>query len=187
MKEIWQRRLDAAFDGYFGMSKVLQRDMEVLLNGDDGSESSHRNFIRAAASLIEGYTHCFREMCEVGLETGPGTLSEKEVFVLKNERSFSSADRVKYTLRGTYKMFQFPSVPEFSGRGWEGAQALLDKRDALMHPKSVEDLSVSEKQWLPIHDGAVWLFKQLFGFMAQLATAHGIQQTSRANAGDPIG
>ncbi|HEY4369064.1 MAG TPA: hypothetical protein VGN07_17655 [Steroidobacteraceae bacterium] len=187
MNEIWQQRLDSAFDKYFAMSKILQRDMEALLSNDDESESSRRNFIRAAASLIEGYAHCFREMCAVGLETGPGALTAKEENVLKDERGFGSIDRIKYTLRGTYRMFQLPSPPEFSDRGWVDAQALLKKRDALMHPKSVEDLSISEQQWLGLHSGAVWVLAQLFGFMAQLAIAHGTQQTLPADAGNPRG
>lgn len=173
MKAIWQQRLDAAFDKYFAMSRLLQDDVEALLRDEDDSQSSRRNFVRAAASLIEGYAQCFREMAEVGLETGAGPLSAKEIAVLRDERGFGSADRVKYTLRATYKLFQLPEVPQFSEQGWSDAQTLLEKRDSLMHPKTVNDLAVSDQSWERIHNGAVWLFAQLFGFMEQLAKAHG--------------
>ncbi len=173
MKSDWQRRLDAAFYKYFAMSTLLQNDVEALLKDDDDSQSSRRNFICASASLIEGYAHCFRAMCEVGVETRAGPLDAKEVLVIRDERAFGAADRVKYTLRATYKLFQLPAVPQFSQQGWSDAQALLDKRDSLMHPKNVGDLAVGDEAWQRIHKGAVWLFGELFGFMSQLAKVHG--------------
>ena len=86
--------MDAAFDKYFAMSNILQDDIAVLLDVKDDSQSSRRNFIRAAAALIEGYAHCFREMCEVGVATGAGPLKSKEVQVIQAERSFDSAERI---------------------------------------------------------------------------------------------
>jgi hypothetical protein len=174
MKEKWQLQLDAAFDKYFVMSRLLQQDLEELLAHDEDTQSSRRNFIRAAASLVEGYTACFREMCQVGLETGPGSLSRNEEAVLKNERLYGSAERTKLTIRATFKMFQLPSVPDFGTKEWLQALRFLDKRDRLMHPKSVDDLDVSDSSWSDIYGGSVWLLQQLFGFMSQLARVHGI-------------
>jgi hypothetical protein len=173
MNEAWQQRLDAAFTKYFAMSKVLGADINALLDTVDDSESARRNFVRAATALAEGYAHCFREMCAVGLETGAGPLTSKEVQVLKEEHGFSAADRIKYTLRGTYKLFQLPDSPQFSESGWQDAQFMIEKRDALMHPKSVDDLALNNKVWDQSHRGAVWLFDQLFGFMSKLAKVHG--------------
>jgi hypothetical protein len=165
--------MDTAFDRYFEMSNILQDDIGALLDANDDSQSSRRNFIRAAAALTEGYAHCFREMCEVGVATGAGPLTSKELQVIQSERLFDSAERIKLTLRAAYKSFQLPSVPEFRGKGWQRAQSLLEKRDRLMHPKSVEDLEVPDVLWADIHDGTKWLFRQLFGFMEQLALVHG--------------
>jgi hypothetical protein len=165
--------MDAAFDKYFAMSNILQDDIEVLLDVKDDSQNSRRNFIRAAAALIEGYAHCFREMCELGVATGAGPLTSKEVQVIQAERSFDSAERIKLTLRAAYKSFQLPSVPEFGDEGWQHAQILIEKRDRLMHPKSVKDLEVPDALWADIHEGTKWLFRQLFGFMEQLAIVHG--------------
>jgi len=173
METSWQQRLDAAFDKYFAMSNLLQDDIEALLDVKDDSQNSRRNFIRAAAALIEGYAHCFREMCEVGVGTGAGPLTSKEVQVIQAERSFDSAERIKLTLRAAYKLFQLLSVPEFGDQGWHHAQTLIEKRDRLMHPKSIEDLEVPDDLWDDVHKGTVWLFRQLFGFMEQLAIVHG--------------
>jgi hypothetical protein len=173
MKAKWQAQMDAAFESYFAMSAALQEDVEAILRIDDDSQSYRRNFIRAACSLIEGYGHCFRTICAIGLETGPGRLSEKEVTALKDERSFGSADRTRLTLRAAFRMLELPRSPQFGDPGWSKAKALLRKRDALRHPKSAEDLVVSDASWSDIFEGAQWLFAQLFSFIEQLATKHG--------------
>jgi hypothetical protein len=105
---------------------------------------------------------------------GRELLSIEEVQVIQAERSFDSAERIKLTLRAAYKSFQLPSVPEFGDEGWQHAQTLIEKRDRLMHPKSVEDLEVPDALWADIHEGTKWLFRQLFGFMEQLAIVHGL-------------
>jgi hypothetical protein len=162
------------------MSELLQSDMEALLAGDSKSQSLRRNFVRAACSLIEGYAHCFREMCQVGLATGPGSLSADEAKVLTDERAFGSTDRVKLTVRAIFRLFELPKTPDFSERGWLQAQQLFNKRHRLMHPKSVEDLAVSDEQWDTLYDGATWIFRQLFSFMSELARVPGTGEVPAA-------
>jgi hypothetical protein len=173
MKQHPQARMDAAFDRYLAMSDALQDDVEAILTADDGSQSHRRNLIRAASALVEGYGSCFREICAIGLETGPGNLNSREVRALEDERSLGSADRTKLTLRAAYKMLQLPRPPKFGDPGWPKAKKLLKKRDALMHPKTVQDLSVPDEEWDEINEGVRWLFAQLFGLVKQLAEKHG--------------
>jgi len=173
MKEQWQLRMDAAFDRYFAMSNALQDDVGAILRTGDGSQSFRRNFVRAACALGEGYASCFREICGIGLETGPGDLTANEVKALRDERALDSVERTKFTLRAAYKMLQLPELPNFGDVGWVNAQVLLSKRDCLMHPKSMDDLTVSDAQWDEIYEGARWLFVQLFGLIDQLRVKHG--------------
>ncbi|MGH8626198.1 MAG: hypothetical protein ACREYC_13340 [Gammaproteobacteria bacterium] len=42
-------------DNYFGLSPILLEDMNALLDEENDSQPGRRNFIRASASLIEGY------------------------------------------------------------------------------------------------------------------------------------
>jgi hypothetical protein len=113
-------------------------------------------------------------MWQVGLETGPGTLSADDVKALTDERGLGANDRTKFTIRGTYKLFDLPHAPDFSERGWQHAQTLLAKRDQLMHPKSLSDFAVSDAEWETIYEGTTWLFSPLLGFIGQLAQAHGV-------------
>jgi len=77
MKENWQLQLDNTFDKYLAMSKLLQ-NFEELFAHDEDTQSARYNFIHAAAFMVEGYTAWFMEMCQVGLETGPGSLLRDE-------------------------------------------------------------------------------------------------------------
>ena len=165
--------MDAAFDRYFAMSDALRNDLEAILGSEDESQSFRRNFVRVTCALGEGYASCFREICAIGLETGPGDLSTREVKALQDERSLDSIERAKFTLRAAYKMLQLPSPPDFGDRGWASAQTLLLKRDGLMHPKSMDDLTISDSQWEAVHEGARWLLTQLFGLVEQLQRKYG--------------
>lgn len=176
VREQWQKQMDDAFDNYFAVSEALKADVTALLREDLLDQSPRRNFIRAAAALMEGYAHCFRCLCQVGIASGPGQLSKKEFQVLRNEKDFSSSQRLKLTLRATYKLFELSSAPDFGDSSWENTQLLLDKRDKVMHPKSAKDIEVSDELWILIHEGAVWGFTQLFGFIEKLAREHGTLQ-----------
>jgi hypothetical protein len=172
MKEQWQVQMDAAFDRYFEMSAVLKNDLASILDSDDGSQSFRRNFVRAACALSEGHLSCFRGICAIGLETGPGDLTADEVKALQDERAMTASDRTKFTLRATYKMLKLPDSPSFSDSGWASAQLLLTKRDVLMHPKCMSHLLVADGEWGKIKEGTQWLFAKLFGVVIQLARVH---------------
>jgi hypothetical protein len=181
----WQRRMDAAFDNYFQMSEMLQADVDALLDGDMRSQSGRRNFIRGACSLVEGYTACFRDMCQVGLETGPGSLDADEEKVLRNERGFVLIDRTKLSVLATYKMYELPVIPDFVAVGWVQAQRFLRKRNELMHPKTAPNLEVRDADWDELYDGVLWIFAQLFGFMEQLAAREKVKRASGASLDSP--
>src|ERR1035437_7234425 len=106
-----QQRIDNAFDNYFELSRILQADMNALLDGENETQYWRRNFIRASASLIEGYAHCLREMCAVSFDCVAPEISKKEAEVLRSESSFDANERIKLTLRVAYKLFQLQPAP----------------------------------------------------------------------------
>lgn len=165
--------MDAAFDNYFQLSNILQADMNVLLDGENDSQHWRRNFIRASASLIEGYAHCLREMCAVSFECIAPEISRKESEVLQSERGFDANERIKLTLRVAYKIFQLEPAPKFGGNEWPRAQRVLSKRHLLMHPKTPADLEVPDDLWDEMRDDVAWLMEQLFNFFSLLQQKHG--------------
>jgi hypothetical protein len=80
-----EQRMGDAFDNYFVLSEILTTDLKRLLDGDVDDGPSRRNLVRSGAALFEGYAHCLREMCVLGLEcTGTPQLSRKEVKILRH-------------------------------------------------------------------------------------------------------
>lgn len=160
--------MDAAFRNYLSLSPILQGDLEALLATETNAPHWRRNFVRASAALIEGYAHCLRDMCAISFECSASKISKDEAEVLKSEGSFSANDRVKFTLRVAYKLFQLSPAPQFGGNEWPSAQRVLRKRNCIMHPKTPEDLEISDELWTELREGVLWLFRQFFDFFALL-------------------
>jgi len=169
-----QKRMDEVFNNYFNLSNTLQSDINALLDGINDSHNWRRNFIRTSASLIEGYTHCLREMCAISFNLIAPKLTKKESKLLLSERSFDTNERLKHTLRAAYKLFELEPVPIFNNNEWSKARQFLDKRDLLMHPKTSIDLEISDDIWSEVHDGALWIIEQLFKFFSLFQQKHNI-------------
>lgn len=167
-----QEKLDAAFDNYLQLSKVLQADMTTLLDSESNTQHWRRNFIRSSAALIEGEAHCLREMCAISFECTAPEITKKEVDVLRSEKGFGAEDRIKLTLRAAYKLFELAPAPNFCGNEWPRAQKILNKRHLLMHPKTPIDLEVPDDLWNEIRDGVTWLIEQFSNFLSLLVLKH---------------
>ena len=105
-----QGRMDAAFDNYLQLSRILEADMTALLDGESEDQHWRRNFIRSAAALVEGHAHCLREMCAVSFECIAPKLTKKETDVLRSEESFRAVERMKLTLRAAYTLFELANA-----------------------------------------------------------------------------
>jgi hypothetical protein len=160
-----ERQLDEAVGNYLELSKVLLGDVSALLAEERPSQEWRRNFVRASVALIEGYAHCMRKMCAVALQCDHPPVSDDERGVVNSERGFAADDRIRLTLRSSYKLFSFGPLPDFSSVDWQKARALLAKRDRLTHPKNASDLEVLDDLWLDLKDAVGWLVQQLVGFM----------------------
>ena len=167
-----QQEMDRAFDNYLALSDLLRSDLEALMEGESRSPSWRRNFIRITAALVEGYAHCFRQMCAVSSHSEAPAISTKERAVILDEAGFDTTDRLKLTLRAAYKLFDLTPVPHFGGQDWAKAQLALDKRHKLMHPKTPEDLAVPDESWEELREGVIWMLEQLFNFIAMLKKKH---------------
>ncbi len=165
--------MDAAFDNYFKLSDVLREDLLALF--ETGSDSQHwrRNYVRVSASLIEGYTHCLREICAVSFECVAPNISEKEAEVIRSERGFDANERIKLTLRAAHKLFELQPAPNFGGHEWPRARRVLERRHLLMHPKTPADLEITNELWSELKEGIAWLVEQIFNFIAALQAKHG--------------
>ena len=154
----------AALDNYLELSDILMKDLQSLLGSKSESQSWRRNCIRVSASLIEGYAHCYREMCQIGLDF-PNSLSNKEKKVISSEQGFATDERFKLSLRAAYKLFELEPLPDFGRLDWHRAKLYFEKRHQLMHPKSKVDFQILEESWPDLYEGCVWLIEQLINFI----------------------
>jgi hypothetical protein len=168
-----QHKMDAAFGNYLRLSRILQEDMNVLLDGENNTQQWRRNFIRASAALIEGHAHCLRDMCSVSFDCVAPEITKKESEVLQSETGFVANERIKLTLRVAYKLFELEPAPTFGGREWPRAQQVISKRHLLMHPKTPIDLEIPDDLWIEMREDVTWLFVQLFNFLSLLEEKHG--------------
>ena len=160
-----QKQFVGAFNNYLDLGLVLAADLEKLSESEDDSAYWRRNYIRVVVSLLEGYSHCFREMAAIGLKCTSPSLSKKEKEALLTGFGYTTSDRIKLSLRAFYKMFELSPVPDFSGIEWKNAMTVFEKRNALMHPKSLDDLEFTEKSWTEILKGSNWLIKKHFDIL----------------------
>jgi len=156
--------MDTAFENYLMLSNMFLSDLKALLDSEGENQHWRRTFIRTTAPIVEGYAHCLREMCSIGLECDAQNLPSKEKEVLSDERGFSASDRIKLTLRAAYRLFELSPSPNFSGKEWQQAKLVLEKREALMHPKTASDLEVSNESWLSMREAVGWLIGQFDNF-----------------------
>lgn len=145
--------------------------MNALLDSENETQHWRRNFIRTSASLIEGYTHCYREMSAVSLACGEPEISTKELKILQSEKT-NTNERIKYTLSAAYKIFQLEPPPDFGGDKGNRIKRVFKKRDILMHPKTPADLEISDDLYNQIRDDVAWLMEQLFKFISLLELKH---------------
>jgi len=136
-----ENKFENALLSFLSLSTVLDNDLYDLLKHNDKSDSWKRNIIRTSVSLIEGYCHCFKEFCQVALDTGE-KLSKKRLKAIVNERDCSANERIKLTIQSAYAMFEIEQNSGFSGEEWCKAKDVIEKRSKLMHPKTVEDLEM---------------------------------------------
>ena len=157
-----QKQFIGAFNNYLALGEILAADLVKLSDSEDDSDYWRRNYIRVVASLLEGYSHCFREMAAIGLKYKSPSLSKKEEEALLTGFGYTTSDRIKLSLRAFYKMFELFPAPDFSGKEWKNAMTVFEKRNALMHPKFLNDLEFTEKSWAEIREGSNWLIKKHF-------------------------
>lgn len=161
----------AAFSNFIDLAYVLMSDIMELTETDyeSRSQSWRRNYVRASIALIEGYGHCLREICAVGVSAcSMPSISPKERQVLHAESGFDTSERIKLTLRVAYKLFELHPAPDLAGREWTQAKWALQKRHLLMHPKTPADMDIPDELWKQLRAATDWLIDQHFSFLKLL-------------------
>ena len=168
-----QARMNQAVEDYFAVTNELRSDVEMLLDVNESGLIKDfdirwkRNFVRTLVAVIEGHSYMLRQIAAIEFECKPQELSKKELQVITSGDDSNIRERIKYTLSGSYKIFNYPP-PDFGTKDWENAQEGLNWRNDLTHPKTPADLEVASDSWTRIDSGLIWLLKQHFDFLQHL-------------------
>jgi uncharacterized protein YigA (DUF484 family) len=158
------------------MEDVLRQDMldcGKLASGEDKTESGERSFVRAAFAMIEGSVFNLKQIALALSKHGKGRFSQAELVMLE-EVSYDLDDKgatksqVKFIPLAKNIKFAFSSAARAFGvayelkvddAGWNGFKDALVIRNRITHPKSIDDLKLSEKEVQTVVDAAEWFLR----------------------------
>lgn len=133
------------------------------------SEFNKRTLVRTCAALVEGLAY---QMRQVTLETLRNTslLTSGDIAILRDNRyqltvkgdveerdNFQpTLSMLLFTLRVYAKNHGAVFIPNTSDNGWHCLRKAFQLRDRLMHPKSIQDLSITDDAGAEFTAGTKW-------------------------------
>ncbi|MFJ2487849.1 hypothetical protein [Pseudomonas sp. NPDC087639] len=162
-------RFDKAMSSLLDMNAVLREDLEVLLAAfpDQSGQVLRRNFIRASWAYVEAITFAFKNMATLLVDEGACEVDPKDKEFLNSQR-FEALENVKATMRLVVKVFSVPERDLGGGTDWRHVKPSNTVRNRLLHPKSVEDLQVSNAEWESHKSAFVWLVHAFDGLLTDI-------------------
>jgi len=163
----------------------------IRCHEDQARNVMRRSYVRSVFAFIEGYTYGFRQISlRIAKEPLGIKLTEEEVVALKqvdvtidengtiNERpKYSSAKNILiFSVSAIAKQHEADFQIDKNGKGWKDYKDALRIRNRLMHPKSYQDLEISDSE-IESTEGAYRWFTNELGRLEQA-----IAEASRAIA-----
>lgn len=155
--------------------KVLTADIACCENKLDGEDKQfwRRAYIRTSYSLIEGFCDLVREKTFHFAATlgDNGRINVTDIYLLSDETYRISnngkiepevqrvpfINRVAFTIRMFAKYANVP-LEVFGESGWEQFKKATGVRNRLTHPKSMEDLTITDEDLRVFHIGRDWFY-----------------------------
>ena len=153
------------------MIKVLKDDCVAHRNAfiNNDNQLHRRAFVRSVFAYIEGVLHQQKQFT-YKLGDGTGKLSDEEMLRLKDSRRKTNQqgedvlvphfmrfkDNFKFTFSAFSKSCNSTFELDLNENSWNVLQASLKVRDRLMHPKSPEDLLITELEIQEASETFLW-------------------------------
>jgi hypothetical protein len=150
---------------------VLSADVEDARNAtcQNPTEFNKRTLVRTCAALVEGLAYQLRQVTLATLQ-GTDVLDEGELTILKETKcqlskqggveeraNFQSTlPMLLFRLRVYAKNHGAVYLPKTSDNGWGSLRKAFALRDRLMHPKSLQDLNVTDDSGADFAAGIKW-------------------------------
>ena len=176
MKEVihaHSRNLGEALDELLRVSSVLRDDVTSLLDAfseDWLSQPMRRSLVRASWAHIEGTVFATKRLLLRACDLGSVDLfSEEREFLSEllivvdsagnaklHSKWFDTLENIKKTFKLAVSHFDLDWKPDFGTGGWQQLIQLLDIRHRLTHPKSAEQLDLTDSEVGTYRNGFAW-------------------------------
>ncbi|PMW94847.1 hypothetical protein C1X59_27590 [Pseudomonas sp. FW215-R2] len=175
-------RFDKALSSLLDMNAVLREDLEVLLAAfpDQSGQVLRRSFVRASWAYVEAITFAFKNMATLLVDEGACEMDPKDKEFLNSQR-FEAVENVKATMKLAAKAFSVPERNLGGGADWRHVKPSNSVRNRLLHPKSVEDLQVSNAEWESHKSAFDWFVRAFDGLLTDIVA----NANSRDTGGSP--
>lgn len=158
--------------------RILSADMDaaVAYSANHSNPFAHRTVVRTLFSLIEGLAFQMRQVTVASLTPHAGSLTVGELVLLREERYNLNAKgepeasenfqkflpNLLFTIRSYGKIHGATFQADTSANGWNAMRHAVRLRNRITHPKSVADLTLSDRDQMYLIDAAAWWKKTLF-------------------------
>lgn len=173
-------------DQLYATLRLLQEDFndasERVLA--EHSNSAMRSFLRAFWALVDGSTYAMRKVAlEVHCKNQCFTQGEASILrgvvydlnrrggVTERDMHLDTIGAIRFTFHTFRKAFALAVEVDYSDSGWQAFQHCLSIRHRVVHPKSVEDLTISPtdngegKDVDLMVEGGYWFISQFAALM----------------------
>ena len=161
----------------------------------------YRNLARSFMSYVDGILYVMRRLIvfahergEVELSPGEAVLVREKVFTINvRKKRIEERDAHNRLLENFFLTFSiFPRVfgsefkVNYGHHGWEKFQNLVDMRNTLSHPKSVDDTLLRSELPNTVRDALVWFYTNMRNFFNSVDLARLENDRKRTVQSDEI-
>jgi hypothetical protein len=149
------------------------------VDADDEAGSARRAYVRTMLCFVEGMTHAFKEFLLAASDAKRIQLSDAERHVLREiqfqldgkyrakavTRPLRAKDDVRFTLTLLGRCADAPFQPSFGDEGWQAFLDAISIRNRVTHPRSREDLLLTESDLDRVDKAVKWFEDESAKFM----------------------
>jgi len=151
---------------------ILAADLDcvVAIGKQANTPFAQRMLVRTHFAFVEGLTHQLCQVASASVSLAPEVFTPAEHAMLRGEtydldeqgHAISRPARLPLNSRIRLALAAYPRIhgaeftPDFGGTGWESLQRAIKVRDRLMHPKSSQELTLSDTDLGSVVRGAAW-------------------------------
>lgn len=165
------------FNNISSLIEILNSDVQHIVDklnlSDEELDFNIRSYIRAYSSWIEGTVWMLKELIKGDEHQWHQTMPlASQLYLFEHDwkikntgepvltsRKLKTKENIKGLFHITTHLDQSFGI-DYNSKGWNQIIHFYELRDNLMHPKSLDSLSITKNQVLKCDEGRAWLFSK---------------------------